>query len=256
MLFTLVQTDIEWAAPERNRSDMERVIQAAPLSDLYVLPEMWSTGFAVHPEGIAEEEQGESLQWMRVMSRKLDAAMAGSIATHCADGTYRNRFYFVTPDGEAYYDKRHLFTYGGEPEHYTAGERRTVVEWRGVRFMLQVCYDLRFPVFSRNRNDYDCILYVASWPASRIGVWNTLLKARAIENQCYVVGVNRIGSDPRCDYTGHSQVVDAYGRVVAQCPQSEPACISAYIDMDSLNRFRQKFPVLADRDTNICLSPT
>ena len=167
---------------------------AADKSDLYVLPEMWSTGFATEPEGIAESD-GSSLNWMKQMANRLDAAVAGSIATEI-DGKYYNRFYFVKPanddnDNEIeYYDKHHLFTYSGEHLRYTAGERRVVVEWRGWRFLLQVCYDLRFPVFARNCAEgpdaYDVALYVASWPTSRRAPWDALLRARAIENQCYV----------------------------------------------------------------------
>ena len=179
---------------------------AADKSDLYVLPEMWSTGFATEPEGIAESD-GSSLNWMKQMANRLDAAVAGSIATEI-DGKYYNRFYFVKPANDGsdneieYYDKHHLFTYSGEHLRYTAGERRVVVEWRGWRFLLQVCYDLRFPIFARNCAEgpdaYDVALYVASWPTSRRAPWDTLLRARAIENQCYVCGVDRTGDDPAC----------------------------------------------------------
>ena len=248
-IISLIQSDIEWAAPERNRITMERAILAAPPSDLYVLPEMWSTGFAVQPDGIAEAEPSESLAWMHTMAQRLDAAIAGSIAVKLSDGTLRNRFYFVTPGGgETHYDKRHLFTYGGEHQRYTAGHERVVTQWRGVRFLLQVCYDLRFPVFSRNHGDYDCIIYVASWPESRQEVWNTLLRARAIENQCYVAGVNRIGHDPQCQYIGGTMLVDARGRIVEECRPGTPQTITAQLDMESLARFRTKFPVLHDAD--------
>ena len=229
---------------------------AADKSDLYVLPEMWSTGFATEPEGIAESD-GSSLNWMKQMANRLDAAVAGSIATE-NDGKYYNRFYFVKPANDGsdneieYYDKHHLFTYSGEHLRYTAGERRVVVEWRGWRFLLQVCYDLRFPIFARNCAEgpdaYDVALYVASWPTSRRAPWDALLRARAIENQCYVCGVDRTGDDPACHYNGGTAIIDAYGNTVAACPDGEVSAISIELDMDKLAAFRKKFPVLSDRD--------
>lgn len=251
MTITLLQQDIVWASPSANQEAAERAILAAPKSDLYVLPEMWSTGFATEPEGIAETD-GSSLHWMERMAIRMDAAIAGSVATR-VDDSYYNRFYFVKPTGEvSWYDKHHLFTYGGEHRRYTAGRQRVVVEWRGVRFLLQVCYDLRFPCFSRNRvqedEAYDVALYVASWPTSRRLPWDTLLRARAIENQCYVCGVDRVGTDPACAYNGGTALIDAYGRTVAACPDGEVAALTASIDLEGLRAFRQKFPVLDDRD--------
>ncbi|MDD6506281.1 MAG: amidohydrolase [Prevotellaceae bacterium] len=251
MTITLLQQDIVWASPSANQEAAERAILTAPKSDLYVLPEMWSTGFATEPEGIAETD-GSSLHWMEQMAIRMDAAIAGSVATR-VDDSYYNRFYFVKPTGEvSWYDKHHLFTYGGEHRRYTAGRQRVVVEWRGVRFLLQVCYDLRFPCFSRNRvqgdEAYDVALYVASWPTSRRLPWDTLLRARAIENQCYVCGVDRVGTDPACAYNGGTALIDAYGRTVAACPDGEVAALTASIDLEGLRAFRQKFPVLDDRD--------
>ena len=251
MTITLLQQDIVWASPSANQEAAERAILAAPKSDLYVLPEMWSTGFATELEGIAETD-GSSLHWMEQMAIRMDAAIAGSVATR-VDDSYYNRFYFVKPTGEvSWYDKHHLFTYGGEHRRYTAGRQRVVVEWRGVRFLLQVCYDLRFPCFSRNRvqgdEAYDVALYVASWPTSRRLPWDTLLRARAIENQCYVCGVDRVGTDPACAYNGGTALIDAYGRTVAACPDGEVAALTASIDLEGLRAFRQKFPVLDDRD--------
>jgi predicted amidohydrolase len=157
--------------------------------------------------------------------------------------------YFVRPDGTFdYYDKRHLFSYAGENKDYVAGDRRVVVELCGVRFMLQVCYDLRFPVFVRNHKDYDAIIYVANWPKKRRDVWQTLLKARAIENQCFVVGVNIVGSDKNCDYVGDSVIIDAYGNAIAECTPEMVGTAAAELDMEALNRFRKKFPVLDDAD--------
>lgn len=249
MKLTLIQTDIVWGNVQANLTQVEHLMREAEKSDLYVLPEMFSTGFATDPEGLAETEPAESLSWMCRMADELDAAVAGSVALKCTDGTFRNRFYFVKPGRQIeHYDKHHLFSYGHENEYYTSGENRVVVEFRGVRFLLMVCYDLRFPMWSRNREDYDCALYVASWPTSRIEVWNTLLKARALENQCYVVGVNRIGEDPACSYSGGTQLIDAYGRVRCACAENTAATVSAELDLEKLMSFRKKFPVLKDRD--------
>ena len=254
MKIAAIQMDIAWADPTANRARAEASFAALP-SDvaLIVLPEMFSTGFATQPEGIAEVEPYATLEWMRTQASRRGCAIAGSIAVAVGKGavgvTYRNRFYFVTPDGIAsYYDKHHIFSYGGEDCYYDAGNERVVVEWQGVRFLLMVCYDLRFPCWSRNRADYDCALYVASWPTSRIGAWQTLLRARAIENQCYVVGVNRVGEDPVCSYCGCSAIIDAYGRDIAASATGGECCIVADLDLDALKAFRRKFPVLNDRD--------
>lgn len=247
LTITLLQRNIAWEQPEANRLSTEQALLCTPKSDLYLLPEMWATGFATTPQGIAEEDGGESLRWMKRMAVRLDAAVAGSLAVRVGDG-FRNRFYFVKPDGAVcHYDKRHLFTYGGEPHHFEAGDKRVVVEWRGVRFLLLVCYDLRFPMWSRNQEDYDAVLYVANWPTSRIEAWRTLLKARAIENQAYVCGVNRVGNDPNCHYSGASAFVDPYGHAT-ECQGEEEATLTAELDMVRLRSFRKKFPVLKDRD--------
>jgi predicted amidohydrolase len=247
MKIALIQTEIVWGSPEANIAVMDTLIDHAGKADLYVLPEMFSTGFVMQPENYAEK-QGLSLKWMQGKARQTDAAVCGSLAV--ADGDkYYNRFYFVKPDGSvAVYNKRHLFTYSGEHEHYQKGNGRTVVEWRGVRILLQVCYDLRFPVFSRNHKDYDLALYVASWPESRRMVWDILLKARAIENQCYVAGVNRVGDDQKCHYNGGTAIISPYGNVVSDAADNETYVVVATLDMEKLKAFREKFPVLDDAD--------
>lgn len=245
---TAIQMDIVWNNPAANAQTAAKAIAAQPGSDLYVLPEMWSTGFATEPKGIAEADE-RSLCWMKQMAAQTGAAIAGSIATEVAEGDYRNRFYFVEPDGKVtFYDKHHLFTYGGEHHQYTAGNERTIVEYLGVRFMLRVCYDLRFPLWNRNHEDYDCALFVASWPTPRLEAWRTLLRARAIENQCYVVGVNRVGTDPACQYSGGTALIDPYGQTISECERNQAQSITTEIDMDALQAFREKFPVLKDRD--------
>ncbi len=249
MKVTILQRDILWAKPAENQQRAEEAMLAETGSDLYVLPEMWSTGFATHPEGIAETDCS-SLHWMQKMAARLDAAVCGSIATE-TEGSYRNRFYFVYPDGQyKYYDKHHLFTFGGEHKQFTAGNDRVTVDFRGIRILLQVCYDLRFPTFARNSNSdrYDIAIYVASWPTVRVKAWSALLTARAIENQAFVVGVNRVGKDPGNDYCGASVILDAYGNTLAACTMSEECAATAELDMDALAAFRAKFPVLNDAD--------
>lgn len=249
MKTVILQTDIRWASPEENTRRADELMAQYRDADLFVLPEMFSTGFCTAPEGVAEPADCGTLRWMKRKAAELECAVAGSIATEDG-GKYYNRFYFVFPDGRTeWYDKKHLFTYGGEQKYYTPGSGRTVVSFRGVRFLLQVCYDLRFPVWSRNRGDYDAVLYVASWPASRAEVWKTLLRARAIENQCYVVAVNRVGKDPYCTYSGGSAVIDPYGHTLAVCEDGKEESAEAVIDMDVLHAFRKKFPVLDDADS-------
>lgn len=247
MKTVILQNDILWADPAGNIRKADAAISLSPDADLYILPEMFSTGFCTSPEGIAESD-GATLEWMKKKSAQSGAAIAGSVAIK-EDGNFYNRFYFVKPDGDVVsYDKKHLFTYGKEHESFTAGDRRVIVEYLGVRILLEICYDLRFPVWSRNHGDYDMIIYVASWPASRISAWNSLLVARAVENQCYVAGVNRVGTDPSDSYSGGSVIVDPYGNVIARCQDGIESYSEAEIDMELLEAFRRKFPVLNDAD--------
>ena len=258
MKISLLQNDIVWGNPAANHEKIEEILWGLEPSDVYVLPEMFSTGFAVEPQEVAEKD-GLSLAWMQRMAKELKGAICGSVAieeTSSVGGeeeakNYYNRFYFVKPNGEViHYDKHHLFTYAGEHRSYTRGTDRVEVEFRGCRFLLQVCYDLRFPTFSRNNRKipYDCALYVASWPTTRLAVWDTLLHARAIENQCYVAGVNRIGADPVSKYSGGTLIVDPYGNTLAACPLDESTAITVELDLPRLRDFRRKFPVLKDAD--------
>ena len=248
MKVTILQRNIEWANPALNVERANEAIDRNAGADLYVLPEMFSTGFCTQPEGIAEPSNSDTLRWMQRKAAETNAAIAGSVAIE-EQGKYYNRFYFVKPDGNVtHYDKKHLFTYGGEHLRFTAGEERVIVEWRGVRILLEVCYDLRFPIWARNRGDYDMILYVASWPTPRVAAWSALLVARAIENQCYVAGVNRVGTDPACEYCGGSVIIDPYGKAMATCADNTECEATAEIDMQALEAFREKFPVLKDAD--------
>lgn len=245
---TVLQTDIVWEEAKVNRMAVEQLIEKHCDTDLFVLPEMFSTGFSMNPMEIAEDAGGETLQWMCRIAALRQSAIAGSLSVREA-GKFYNRFYFVCPDGTVYhYDKRHLFGFGGEDKQYTSGDERVVVSYKGFRFLLQICYDLRFPVWSRCRNDYDAVIYVANWPASRREVWNILLKARALENQCYVIGVNRVGNDPQCLYDGGSMIISPYGKILVACTDGKEEVAGALLAREPLDSFRKRFPVLDDGD--------
>ena len=254
MKISIVQFSPVWASPSANREKLRILLAQLPATDLVVLPEMFSTGFVTEPAGIAEKD-GESLRFMQEVAAARNCAVAGSLAVE-TEGSFRNRFYFVYPDGSAvHYDKHHLFTYGGEHLTFTAGEKPVVANFRGVRILLQVCYDLRFPVFSRNRllpdgtALYDLALYVASWPDVRNEAWDALLKARAIENQCFLAGVNRVGDDPKDNrYAGHSVLLGPKGQVLASFPEYREGVLTSEIPMEDLLAFRSQFPVLQDAD--------
>ena len=248
MKITLIQTDLLWNDPAGNRARFEQKIAEAGSADLIVLPEMFSTGFCTQPRLAAEPLGGETLPWMKRIAQKTDCALAGSVAVE-ENGHYFNRFYFVKPDGSvSQYDKRHLFTYGGEHKEFTAGDKRVIVEYKGWRILLQICYDLRFPVWSRNRNDYDLALYTANWPTPRVDAWSALLRARAIENLCYVAGINRTGTDPNCSYCGKSALLDFKGQTLADVEPGKEALLSAELYADALRDFRKNFPALQDAD--------
>lgn len=248
MNVVLIQANLIWNDPQANRENFEQKIAGIGKADLIILPEMFATGFCTVPRGTAEPEEGPTLRWMQRMAREKAVALCGSVATE-AGGRYFNRFYFVLPDGSyRYYDKRHLFTFGGEHKEYTAGQKRVVVEYKGWRILLQVCYDLRFPVWSRNRGDYDLIIYVASWPTPRVEAWSALLRARAIENLCYVAGVNRVGNDPNCAYCGESVLLDFLGKPIAEGVRGEEGVFDGMLDREALTAFRAKFPALQDGD--------
>ena len=247
----LVQSTLVWHDADANRAIFEGLL--APLTgkaDLVVLPEMFTTGFTMEPEAVAEPPAGDTQLWMLSEAKRLDAAVTGSHA--CRDGDHHyNRLLWTTPDGAVrHYDKRHLFRMAGEHQRYSPGAELVVAHWRGVRFALQVCYDLRFPVWSRRRTayDYDVLIYVANWPAVRREAWRALLIARAIENQCYVVGVNRIGQDGKgLDYSGDSLVVDPRGQLLAD-PREASGVAIARLDIAALNEFRDRFPAHLDAD--------
>ncbi len=244
----LIQDALVWEDPEANRAQLERTLAQIGSPDVVVLPEMFTTGFSTASTAKAESMDGASVAWMRDCSKRFGFALTGSIKI--AEGERCvNRMIWMQPDGHfQYYDKRHLFRMAGEHERYSAGNQRVIVNFKGWRILLQVCYDLRFPVFSRNRDDYDLALYVANWPAARREPWCKLLPARAIENLAFVAGVNRIGTDGNgIDYAGDSQAFDFKGESLANLMRS-PAFVNIELDGQALLDFRKKFPAHLDAD--------
>jgi len=249
-----LQLDLAWHHPEANRAKVQQWLNqyAGPL-DMLVLPEMFPTGFTMAARECAEPVQGPTHRWMQALAQARGCLVGGSVITE-AGGQFYNRFLLMAPSGLLdYYDKRHTFRMAGENEHFTPGNRRVVVAYGGWRILLLVCYDLRFPVWSRNYRreggmDYDLILCVANWPAARVQQWEALLIARAIENQCYVVGVNRVGQDGNgVPYSGSSMIIDPIGRPLHAAQQQETMLLG-HLDRDKLTQYREKFPVWMDSD--------
>jgi predicted amidohydrolase len=244
---TLVQQDIVWEKPAQNRAKLNHMLSDIGETDVVILPEMFTTGFTMNPSPLAEPMDGETTRWMKAKAATLNAAVTGSLII-AENGEFKNRLVWVNPDGQTFSnDKRHLFSMGGEPQHYTRGQERLIVEFRGWRICPLVCYDLRFPVWSRNTENYDLLFYVANWPAPRQHVWKSLLVARAIENQAYCIGVNRSGTDGEgIAYEGGSCLCDAKGFATFIGVNQEAKTFA--LSLNELQAFRQKFPVLLDRD--------
>jgi omega-amidase len=248
---SVVQQPLVWQDAAANRAHFEQVL--APLAgqtDLVVLPEMFTTGFTMRPEIHAEAADGATRAWMLAQARALDAAVGGSVAVS-DQGRYYNRFMIALPQGLTYwYDKRHLFRMGGEHRHYSAGSHALIVEWRGARLCPLVCYDLRFPVWSRRRPEleYDIVIYTANWPAARRFAWSALLRARAIENQAFCIGVNRVGDDGAgVAHAGDSVVHDFTGQPLLELNDKAQA-VTVPLDLDALRAWRDKFPAQLDAD--------
>lgn len=246
---SVIQSELFWEDPEANRKAFDKKIAGIENSDLIVLPEMFTTGFSMRSNELSETMDGPSVNWIKEQTVKSGAAINGSLIIE-ENGKYFNRSVFAFPDGRVeHYDKRHLFRMADEDAHFSEGTERKVVELNGWRICLQVCYDLRFPVFSRNQNDYDLLVYVANWPEVRTAVWSTLLKARAIENQCYVIGVNRVGNDDKgISYSGASVFLDAKGEELTDIPLHQELAGTAILSSKELQDFREKFPVSKDAD--------
>ncbi len=250
LYIALVQCELAWEQPAENRKHLFHLLDDLPgETDLVVFPEMFATGFSMHVEKCAETMDGETIQWMKQLAGEKQLVAAGSLMIR-ENGKFFNRFVFAYPDGKLeYYDKRHLFSMGEEHLHFTAGQTRKLIQIKSFRIIPQVCYDLRFPVFSRNRQDYDLLINTANWPAPRREAWQTLLKARAIENQAYVAGINRIGSDANgINYVGDTCFVDPKGKVMAAAEDKKEQIITAKLSKDSLEKFRNNFRVLPDAD--------
>ncbi len=250
MKIALIQSPLFWEKPIANRNHFEVKINAITEKvDLIVLPEMFSTGFTMNPNEVSETMQGETILWLQSLAKAKKCAITGSLIIAENDNFY-NRLVFVFPSGEIqFYDKRHLFSLAGEDKVYTSGKKKLIVDYLGFKICLLICYDLRFPVFARNVENYEVLIYVANWPKPRINAWNTLLKARSIENMCYTVGVNRIGKDQNnLEYIGHSQAIDFLGNALFE-PQETEGIFIVELNKEKLLETRKKFGFLNDRDS-------
>ncbi|MET2986237.1 amidohydrolase [Aureibaculum conchae] len=246
----IIQTDLVWENPEENRRNFSKKIENISADvDLIILPEMFTTGFTMQPKNVAEKMDGTSIYWLKELAAKKKTAIAGSLVIEENDNYY-NRFVFIFPNGKIEnYDKRHTFTLAGENKLYTSGTKKVIVNFKGWKICPMVCYDLRFPVWSRNTEDYDFLIYVANWPKLRIEAWHTLLKARAIENMSYCVGVNRIGSDKNgYEFTGNSIAFDGLGRQISDIQPYQDATEIITLSKENLKKIREKFKFLEDRD--------
>ncbi|MBN1414458.1 MAG: amidohydrolase [Bacteroidales bacterium] len=246
----IIQPDIIWKDTTENLRHYSSLLRAyeKPV-DLILLPEMFSTGFVTNPEEISESLHDDAIQWLKNIAESRNCSVAGSVIV-MENRRYYNRLICMAPDSViSFYNKRHLFRMEGEEEYFSQGLQRTVTVLKGWRICWQICYDLRFPVWSRNKGDYDVLVYVANWPAQRSDAWNTLLRARAIENQAYVIGVNRIGEDGNgIVYLGESCAVDPKGILLNDFNAGEEKVIDVELNYTPLQDFRQKFPVMLDAD--------
>jgi len=250
MRLSVVQPDLAWENKSANLFKLGNLVSSLNgITDLVILPEMFNTGFSMQTDLLSESPDGETYHWMKELSGKGGFGLCGSYMVSEEENVY-NRWVFVAPGEEkCIYNKRHPFSMGGEDKFFTPGKSRLVFSFRGVRISPYICYDLRFPVWSRNKNDIDVMIYAANWPAGRKNVWNILLRARAIENQCYVAGSNRIGTDGNgINYSGDSMIIDPRGEIITSADSDLEQCITSEISMDELFDFRKKFPVLDNAD--------
>ncbi|HET6228075.1 MAG TPA: amidohydrolase [Bacteroidia bacterium] len=249
---TLIQSNLFWENKQKNLEQFSKKIDDVnEVTDLIVLPEMFSTGFSMNPEKLAENMNGETVKWMKEKAQKKNCVVTGSFI--CEEGgRYYNRLLWVNPNGTyVKYDKRHLFSMGDEHNHYAAGEEKLIVELKGWKICPLICYDLRFPVWARNTKEasYDVLIYVANWPERRSYPWKTLLLARAIENQSYVIGSNRVGVDGNdISHSGDSAVIDAKGEIISKIKPNEEATETITLSYSNLVEFRKQFPAILDAD--------
>jgi predicted amidohydrolase len=250
MKITVVQPIIAWEDKKGNYKNLSGLIEPLyNMTDVVILPEMFNTGFSMNPSGLAEPPMGETFQWMKRISHEGNLGLCGSYIVN-ENGQFFNRWVFISPDGESWhYNKRHLFSMGGEDKLFTRGDIRLIFSFRNFRISPYICYDLRFPVWSRNTGNIDLMIYSANWPASRQNVWNTLLKARAIENQCFVSGSNPTGTDGAgIKYEGESAIIDPRGEIVISAGAKPNCLITSELSITELSDFRKKFPVSNDAD--------
>ncbi len=263
LTITTIQTNLHWENPSANLLMFEEKLRSIEeKTEIVLLPEMFSTGFSMRPQDLAETMEGVSVTWMRDMAKKYRIVLGGSLIIE-EEGKFYNRFVWMLPTGQlGYYDKRHRFAFAGEDQHYTAGAQRKIASVKGWKINLQICYDLRFPVWARQSvettaasnemfptPEYDLLIYVANWPERRIRAWKTLLCARAIENQCYVIGVNRVGNDGNDNYhSGNTMVIDPLGEVLYHMADAEDINTITLLK-DTLDAVRTKFPFWKDADT-------
>lgn len=250
MKATIIQTDLQWQDKEANLQHLSAMLDSVPEGDgVVILPEMFTTAFSMSPAEFAESMDGPSVSWMKARAAACRYALCGSLII-AEEDSFFNRMLFVTPDGTVtWYDKRHLHSMSGEPDVYSRGNKRVTCIFRELRFNLQVCYDLRFPVWSRNRGDTDVIIYSANWPDIRSHAWKSLLVARAIENQCYVIGVNRVGKNPDgTSYSGDSVIIGPRGEQLAFVPSGEEGIASAELSLGELEKYRSDMPIWRDAD--------
>ena len=245
----LVQTSLVWENSKANRTHIEDKVSSIT-ADLIILPEMFSSGFTMNASEVAETMDGETIAWLKSLSKTKNAAIVGSLVI-TENNNYYNRLVFVEPNGTlTTYDKRHTFTLAGEHKVYTAGSEKTIIDYKGFKICPLVCYDLRFPVWARNSENYDVLIYVANWPKVRIAAWDALLKARAIENMSYCIGVNRVGLDGNnYEYSGHSAVYDVLGHRMDSIPESIETVEVVTLEKSHITKYRERLGFLKDRDT-------
>ncbi len=252
----LLQSDLIWENPVKNRQLFsQKITDLDSNTDIAILPEMFTTGFTMQPQKVAETMEGKTIQWLKQLAASTQIAICGSLVI-TENTNFYNRFVFVKPNGTIlHYDKYHLFTLAGEPNVYSAGAEKLILDYKGWKICPFVCYDLRFPVLARNTENYDVLIYVANWPKQRITAWDTLLKARAIENMSYCIGVNRVGNDSdNNDYIGHSAVYDCIGESLNNKTFENETIITATLSKTNLYNMRKRFNFLNDRD-NFTLLP-
>ncbi|MDX9696045.1 MAG: amidohydrolase [Bacteroidales bacterium] len=250
LFISCIQTNLIWEDKEANFTNFESLFQKLPIeSQIVVLPEMFSTGFSMNPQKFAEPFDGKTINWLKNQANKANKIIIGSIII-TDNGNNYNRLVTVFPNGEIlFYDKRHLFRMAGEHNHYSSGKNKLIFTLDNWNICPLICYDLRFPVWSRNKNNYNVLIYIANWPEARSYAWKNLLIARAIENQCFVIGVNRVGIDGNnIKHTGDSMIINPYGQIITQAKANEEQILSAELSFDEIESIRKKFPAHLDAD--------